>query len=90
MGTPKSELKKWEQQILEEKDWRIVREGLEVKLCTGRDGSETSSCRPQSSHRASYASVASFARTRPRNNSLIASVSGCLSGCAHLTASAEM
>jgi transposase len=41
VGTPKSELKKWEQQILAEKDWRIVREGLEVKLCAGRDGLET-------------------------------------------------
>jgi len=41
VGTPKSELKKWEQEILEEKDWRIVREGLEVKLCAGRDGRET-------------------------------------------------
>jgi transposase len=41
VGTPKSELKKWEQQILAEKDWRIVREGLEVKLCAGPDGRET-------------------------------------------------
>jgi transposase len=41
VGTPKAELKKWEQQILEEKDWRIVREGLEVKLCAGPDGRET-------------------------------------------------
>ena len=41
MGTPKAELKKWEQQILEEKDWRKVREGLDVKLCPGPDGRET-------------------------------------------------
>lgn len=41
VGTPKAELKKWEQQILEEKDWSQVREGLEVKLCQGPDGRET-------------------------------------------------
>lgn len=41
VGTPKAELKKWEQQILEERDWRNVREGLEVKLCAGPDGRET-------------------------------------------------
>lgn len=41
VGTPKAELKKWEQQILEERDWRKVREGLEVKLCAGPDGRET-------------------------------------------------
>jgi transposase len=41
VGTPKAELKKWEQQIVEEKDWRKVREGLEVKLCGGPDGKET-------------------------------------------------
>jgi transposase len=41
VGTPKAELKKWEQQILEEKDWSKVREGLEVKLCQGPDGRET-------------------------------------------------
>jgi transposase len=41
VGTPKAELKKWEQQILEEKDWRRVREGLEVKLCAGPSGKET-------------------------------------------------
>ena len=41
VGTPKAELKKWEQQIVEEKDWRKVRDGLEVKLCAGPDGRET-------------------------------------------------
>jgi transposase len=34
VGTPKAELKKWEKEIAEEKDWVKVREGLEVKLCT--------------------------------------------------------
>lgn len=41
VGTPKAELKKWEQQLVDKKDWRTVREGLEVKLCPGPDGQET-------------------------------------------------
>lgn len=41
VGTPKSELKKWEKEIVEKRDWRQVRDGLEVKLCKGPDGTET-------------------------------------------------
>jgi transposase len=41
IGTPKSELKKWSREIAEAKDWRVVREGVEAKLCAGPDGSET-------------------------------------------------
>jgi len=41
IGTPKSELRKWSQALAEAKDWRVVREGVEVKLCTGPDGQET-------------------------------------------------
>ncbi len=41
VGTPKAELKKWERQLVEEKDWRKVRDGLEVKLCAGPNGKET-------------------------------------------------
>ena len=41
IGTPKSELKQWSREIAETKDWRTVREGVEVKLCTGPEGSET-------------------------------------------------
>jgi transposase len=41
IGTPKGELKKWAAALLDEKDWRQVREGLEVKLCPGPDGAET-------------------------------------------------
>lgn len=33
VGTPKSMLKKFEQQLLAE-DWHMIRDGLEVKLCT--------------------------------------------------------
>lgn len=41
VGTPKAELKRWEQQLIEERDWNLVREGLEVKLCAGPEGPET-------------------------------------------------
>jgi transposase len=41
VGTPKSELKKWERQLVEEKEWNKVRDGLEVKLCAGPEGRET-------------------------------------------------
>ncbi len=40
VGTPKSQLKRFEQQLLTE-DWQTVREGLEVKLCPSPDSSET-------------------------------------------------
>jgi transposase len=41
IGAPKSELKKWRGAILDTKDWRRVREGLEVKFCHGPEGGET-------------------------------------------------
>lgn len=37
VGTPKSMLKKFEQQLLSE-DWHTIREGLEVQLCASPDG----------------------------------------------------
>ena len=41
VGTPKSMLKKFERELLEE-DWHTIRDGLEVKLCASPDGdSET-------------------------------------------------
>jgi transposase len=40
IGTPKSQLKHFEQEILSE-DWEKVREGLEVKLCASPGGEET-------------------------------------------------
>jgi transposase len=39
LGTPKSMLRKFEQQLLES-DWRQVHEGLEVKLCPAPEGAE--------------------------------------------------
>jgi len=41
VGTPKSELRKWSQQIAEARDWRSVREDIEAKLCASPDGQET-------------------------------------------------
>lgn len=41
VGTPKSEMRKWERDLVDREGWKEVREGLEVKLCPGPDGSET-------------------------------------------------
>jgi transposase len=40
VGTPKSMLKQFERELLAE-DWRLIRDGLEVKLCPAPDGEET-------------------------------------------------
>lgn len=40
VGTPKGQLKRFEQELLET-DWQQVREGLEVKLCPSPDGKES-------------------------------------------------
>ncbi|MBI4288077.1 MAG: IS1634 family transposase [Chloroflexi bacterium] len=40
VGTPKSQLRRFEQQLLKT-DWQQVREGLEVKLCPSPDGEES-------------------------------------------------
>ena len=40
VGTPKSQLKNFEQELLSE-DWEKIRDGLEVKLCSSADGEET-------------------------------------------------
>ena len=41
LGTPKSELRKWERELAEEERWEKIRPGLEVKLCRSPDGDET-------------------------------------------------
>ena len=41
IGTAKSELRKWSRQISEARDWLLVRDGVEVKLCPAPDGAET-------------------------------------------------
>lgn len=40
VGTPRSELKKWERELIDKDGWQDVRDGLEVKICPGPDGSE--------------------------------------------------
>ena len=40
LGTAKSQLKRFERELLAE-DWHRIREGLEVKLCPGQEGKET-------------------------------------------------
>jgi hypothetical protein len=40
LGTPKSQLRRFERELLEE-GWKTIRDGLEVKLCPGPDGEET-------------------------------------------------
>jgi transposase len=41
IGTPRSELKRWAQQLAEATDWRRIREDVEVKICRGPEGNET-------------------------------------------------
>jgi transposase len=41
IGTPKSELRKYQKKIVEREGWREIREGIEIKLCAGPDGAET-------------------------------------------------
>jgi transposase len=37
VGTPRSELRKWERELVEERGWDKVRAGLEVKICRNPD-----------------------------------------------------
>jgi transposase len=41
VGTPRSELKNWENELIDKAGWKEIRDGLEVKLCPGPDGLET-------------------------------------------------
>ena len=41
VGTPKSELRRFERALVEKSDWKAVREGLEVKACLSESGTET-------------------------------------------------
>ena len=48
LGTPKSELRKWQQQIVAREGWQTIREELEVKLCHAPEGKELFIlCRPE-------------------------------------------
>ena len=41
VGTPRSEMKKWAKELTQAEGWQQVRDGLEVKICTGPPGDET-------------------------------------------------
>jgi transposase len=41
LGANRSELRRFSKELGEEKDWKRVRDGLEVKLCQGPEGEET-------------------------------------------------
>lgn len=41
IGTPKSDLKHWQQWILDRQGWKEIRDGIEVKLCLGPEGEES-------------------------------------------------
>lgn len=41
IGSHRGDVKKWSRQITDTRDWTTVREGIEVRLCPGPDGSET-------------------------------------------------
>jgi transposase len=41
IGTPKSELRKWEHELVEREGWSQIREDVEVKLCHGPEAQET-------------------------------------------------
>jgi transposase len=41
IGTSKSELKRFAAQLADRQDWLTVRDGVEAKVCTGPEGSET-------------------------------------------------
>jgi transposase len=40
VGTSRSELKNWENEVIDRGGWKEIRDGLEVKLCSGPEGLE--------------------------------------------------
>lgn len=68
VGTPKSQLKKFEAQLLKDKDWTEVRDGVEVKLVGHPDGEGNEQyvlCR-SSARREKEAAMIALARKRLR------------------------
>ena len=41
LGAARSEIKRWDKEFSDRKNWQEVREGIEVKICPGPDGEET-------------------------------------------------
>lgn len=68
VGTPKSQLKKFEAHLLEQKDWTEVQDGVEVKLVAHPDGEDAEQyvlCR-SSARRKKEAAMIELARQRLR------------------------
>jgi transposase len=62
IGACRSDLRRFEQKLIESKDWQRVREDIEVKLCPGPDGVETYIlCRSEARKEKDKAIVARFA-----------------------------
>jgi hypothetical protein len=92
VGTPKSQLKRFEQQLAAQ-DWRAIREGLEVKLCQCPDGTTETYilCRSRDRHEKEQAMHARFekrieerlvaaSRVAPKRGPRAGAHSGLLSG----------
>jgi transposase len=63
IGASKSELRRFEAQIVDRRDWRTIREDVEVKLCESPDGAETFVlCRSQTRREKDRAIVERFAQ----------------------------
>jgi transposase len=63
IGASKSELRHFEAQIVDKRNWNRIREDVEVKLCTGPDGEETFIlCRSKSRKAKDKAIVERFAK----------------------------
>lgn len=63
IGASKSELRRFQAQIVDQRDWRKIREDVEVKLCEGPDGTETYVlCRSQSRREKDRAILERFAK----------------------------
>ncbi len=63
VGTPRGDLKKFEAQVLDKREWELVREGLEVKRCPSADGHEVFIlCRSQARRDKEQAMRARFAK----------------------------
>lgn len=63
IGATKSELRRFEAEIVDQRDWRKIREDVEVKLCDGPDGTETYVlCRSQSRREKDRAILERFAK----------------------------
>lgn len=63
VGTPRTEMRKWHRELVEQGGWSEVKSGLEVKLCPGPDGDETFIlCRSADRRRKEQAMHERFAR----------------------------